>query len=341
MSKITTAQHALHDDDCKIDHLNLRRRFGSAFVAGCLALTVCPALAFAAPAGQGDQANMPGDLNGNPPAAMQVEQGGQGAAPDNASGNAPFGMQFGDGGMNAPQQGEAPANEFQQDQAFGGAPQQGQAPDGAEMPQQGWETGTAPRTDEVDDQIRSILGDQYGVDAAGPMGELPNGQLPNGIMPEGQSPDDANMSGMTGMPGEAPELPDGAVNVQQVIDTARDILREYSATDLNAKIADADFVAALQQFAKSATEQRVAMFAGNERPNMEAPSDLPAPVDGEAVAAGAPNGEPTAAGAAGAPNGEASASGASSAAAAPGENVDDTVMHSIIALIMDVFGYVK
>lgn len=303
MSKISKAQHA---GEQRISHHNLRSRVGTAFVASCLALSVCPAIAFAAPGTQG--APQDGAMNGNPPAAMQFdgENGGmplQGESPDGQPGHdsempgAPSGnMQQGQMPDMPDNQGQAPDN---QAETPSNMPQNQLSPNG--QPDQR-PSGNQPQPDGFDQQVRQILSETFGV-------ALPD--FGNGSEP----------SFKPGDPADAPELPEGAVNVQQVIDTMRDVLHEYNGEDLAAKIGDEDFTAALKAFAISATEQRLAMFANNERPNMENPSDLPspeaaAPADFDAVGSNA------------------------SAAAAPDTAIDNSLMSTIIGLIMDAFGYI-
>lgn len=304
MNRISNAQHT---NSQAISHRSLRSRFGTAFVAGCLALSVCPAVALAAPGDANGMQNGP-DQMGNPPAAMQFD--GQNAQQGPAFG----GMQL-DG--QAPN-GQAPADmgqipDGQQGQApdMGQAPdgQQGQAPDMGQMPggdqQQTGQmpsgqapfdmqgpSGMEPRTDAMDNQVRQILADKYGI--------ATNAFGGNGAFQPGD-------------PTDAPELPDGAANVQAVIDTARDILREYRDEDLASKIGDADFVAALKAYALSSTAQRMEMFANQARPTMENPADLPSD---EAAAPGQDG-------------------------TAPGATVSDDLMSAIIDLITDVFGYVN
>ena len=349
MKKFTDAR----TDEQPISHLNLRSRLGSAFVAGCLALSVCPTLAFAATNTNGSAQDA-----GNPPAAMQfdannangpqqgMQQGPQfgqfnqapsdftqNQAPEMQDWETPNGEAMGD---QAPEAGQMPNGEApdmsqapNMDQASGmnGAPdmnqtpdmQNGQAPNGMAFDGQA-PNGNQPRTDAMSEQVRQILSETYGITLP-TIGE--NGQPDGANQPNGDF-----QPGNMGNPGEAPELPEGATNVQQVIDTARDILREYSATDLQDKIGDADFVAALQAYALSATEQRLAMFASNERPTMENPSDLPSDQAAPATE--------------GAPSGEAPSAGAFNPNdAESGDAIDGVLMSQIISLIMDVFGYVS
>ncbi len=325
-----------HTDEQTISHLNLRSRFGAAFLAGCLALSVCPTLAFAATSANGAEQ---GNVNGNPPAAMQFDAGTvndlqqgpqQGQAPSGFTqgeapemGQAPEGMPGGEAPdfSQAPEgapEGEAPDFQMQNGQApnmQAGELPSGELPSG-QAPDMQAPNGNEPRTDAMSEQVKQILAETYGITLPAFGESEPTGDFQPGNM---------------GAPDEAPELPDGIVNVQQVIDTARDILREYSATDLQDKIGDADFVAALKAYALSATEQRLAMFASNERPTMEAPSDLPS--DQAAAPTDAPDGAAPGEAVDGAPEGTPNGT-------APGDAVDGTLMSQIISLIMDVFGYV-
>lgn len=310
MNKISNARHTT---DQAISHRTMRSRFGTAFVAGCLALSMCPAIALAAPNEAGGMQDGQGQM-GNPPSAMQFDnQDGQqtpafggmpfdGQAP---SGQAPSDMGQAPSGQqgNAPDMGQAPNNGQQ-----GNAPDMGQTPnDGQQQPGQASSdeamsgqnpfgmqgpSDMGPRADATDNQVRQILAEKYGITMPA-FGE-------NGAF----QPND---------PADAPELPEGAINVQAVIDTARDILREYQGEDLSAKIGNADFVAALKAFALSSTAQRMEMFASNERPTMENPSDLPSDE--------APNSDKV--------------------GTMPSKAVSNDLMSSIIDLITEVFGYVN
>ena len=290
MKKISSAQHTT---DQTISHRTMRSRFGTAFVAGCLALSMCPAIALAAPGEAGGMQDGQSQM-GNPPSAMQFDnQDGQQAP-------AFGGMQLDEQAPN----GQAPADMGQiPDDQQGQAPDMGQMPGGdqqqtGQMPSgqapfdmQG-PSGMEPRTDAMDNQVRQILADKYGI--------ATNAFGGNGAFQPGD-------------PADAPELPEGAVNVQAVIDTARDILREYRDEDLASKIGDADFVAALKAYALSSTAQRMEMFANQARPTMENPSDLPSD--------------------------EAPAS--DKVGTTPNKAVSNDLMSSIIDLITDVFGYVN
>lgn len=331
MSKISNAKHA---DVQPISHRSLPSRFGSAFVAGCLALSVCPAIAFAAPGGQ--DAMIDNGMNGNAPAAMQVEgefpsapQPGQ--LPEGMTGQTP-GMQnaqdFAFQGMpdqapamqgdgNRPQgasdqspvtQAEMPES-MHQDQARNAQDSDAQLPNNppdsnSDLPQgqmPNGQPGQAPennqlRNDDFDKQVRDILSDKYGIGLPSPEGQEGNGA-----------------ASQIGDPANAPELPEGAVNVQQVIDTSRDVLDKYRGEDLSAKLNDAEFAAALKAFALSSNEQRLAMFASSERPNMENPSDLPSP---DAQDQAGNTGE------------------------APAKLVDGTILQSVMNLVMETFGYI-
>ena len=295
MKKISSAQHTT---DQTISHRTMRSRFGTAFVAGCLALSMCPAIALAAPGEAGGMQDGQSQM-GNPPSAMQFDNqdGQQAPAFDGMpfDGQAPSGQAPSDMGQapsdqqgNAPNMGQAPNNGQQQPgQVPSSEAMSGQNPFGMQSP-----SDMGPRADATDNQVRQILAEKYGITMPA-FGE-------NGTFQPGD-------------PADAPELPEGAINVQAVIDTARDILREYQGEDLSAKIDDADFVAALKAFALSSTAQRMEMFANNERPTMENPSDLPSD--------------------------EAPAS--DKVGTTPNKAVSNDLMSSIIDLITDVFGYVN
>lgn len=300
MNKVLNACHASSEAP-KVSHRNLRARFGTAFVSGCLALSLCPAAALAMQPGQDAPQ---GDTGANPPAMQQFEA-------DGFDGNG-FGNGFGGngfGGLQAPEgpQGEAPANGEQPPALPNGEAQQGEAPDGqAPEGPQGQEPdghapdmqqgpfGDMPRIDPVGDQVKQILVDQFGITLPA-MGEGVDGFQP-------------------GAPSDAPEIPEGEVNVQQVIDSTRDILREYGTEDLSTKLADPEFAATLQEYAKAMTEQRLAMFASNDRPSFDNPSDLPANPE-DATPEGAPAEAPVDA------------------------NADAGILSQIVDLLMDAFGY--
>lgn len=317
-------------------HKNLRRRMGVAFVSGCLALSMCPALAMAQPGGAdgafnpSDQPMEQTEQMGQPPAApegdVQMPQGDfdgssaqqppamDGSQSANQAPQAP-GQTSTDNANGMPQQpGQAPEGDGNQGQQPNEAPadnggqpnqqpgQDNQAPQGQPGDQAPQGQPGQPRTDELDAKVLGIL-ESYGI-------ELPS--APN-------ADQQANGDQAPGNPGEAPELPEGAVNVQQVIDTMRDILHEYSVNDLETNMSDETFVTTLKAYAQTATAQRLAMFASQERPNMETPSDLPA--EGDQAPEGAPEGTPE--------------------ASAPGEGASDALLSQICSLIMDVFGYVS
>ena len=350
----------------QISHLDLKPRFGAALVAGCLALSLAPCAAFAAPMEDGgfQQGGAPaamqegsqsgGEMPGGAPmgqtqgGAMGQEPGGQQAPSDDfgpqtpsepiasngfgeqqPSGDAPAG-QAPDGQMTPGQQ--APSDELPSGQAPNGqtAPN-GQAPL-AQMPDQqngetSWQqvpgnpTGDQPRTDATDDQVRQALADSYGIETS-----MPNGQA-------------GDAAATPGAPGEAPDLPEGAVNVQQIIDAMRDVLRFFSGDDLASRIGDADFAAELQAYAKSATEQRLAAFASGDAPAMQnAPANTPA--DNAAVSANdsaLPTGMPATPAAPA--NGEAAPANAPAAPAEAAQSVSASVFDQILSIIMGAFGY--
>lgn len=304
-------------------HKNLRKRVGTAFVSGCLALSLFPALALAQPGdsddsfnvgdqpmGQMEQAGQPsampegdmqmpqgdfgsfGDLGGfdmqQPPTAPEDQTPGQGQ-----DGNAnSMSQQPGREGSQS-QQAQPPAdgNDWQSDQQPSQDGQMGQRTNQPGQPGQA-------RTDALDAKVKSIL-ESHGVTLPATPGDA-------------QQPGDQKAFAATG---EAPELPEGEVNVQQVIDTMRDILREYSISDLEANISDENFVSTLKAYAQTATAQRLAMFESSMRPSMEEPCDLPS--EGERPSETAPAND------------------------APGENAGDSLLSQICEIIMDVFGYVS
>ena len=340
--KIAMAKHANSTSAEAVNHLNLRSRFTSALVAGTLALTLCPAAAFAAQPGQG--------------------------APDQGS-SAPAMQQQLSNDFGAPQQGGSDGSMFQQGNADFGSFEQGSAPDmqqgGSNMPdaqqnnggmpgmQQGGDQ-RQPMSDALSDQIRQILADAYGIALPDFLQAGENGQAPS----EG--------AGMPGNPGEAPELPEGSVNVQAVIDSVRDVFREYSVADLEAAdFTNDEFKAELEEYVKAATQERLEMFAqhmfqpgGPAMPpagqapdgNFEAPSDLPAPAEGGETPQApdgqapevpqAPDGSTTPDGTAapegGAPDGAQAPEG--DAPEAPGTGASASLIDQLVSFVMGIFG---
>ena len=181
---------------------------------------------------------------GNPPAMQQAPEGGQ-QAPNGQmpSGQAPSGE--------APD-GQAPSGGWQMPN--------GQLPDG-----QGQNGGPQPNS-EFDDQVREIISTLYGIETA-----LPNvgGETPGAP------------SGKPGEAGEIPEIPEGQFNIQAVIDSVRDVLRDMGAKSLeSADFDDEEFRAQLTDAVQTATEQRQAMFEKGEpsgttpQPGDEPPAGL-------------------------------------------------------------------
>ena len=365
--KLITPQYANDSVAAAVPlHKTLRGRATAALAAGCLALSLFPGIALAAPAD--DQASQQG---GNPPAMQQgpgsmafsdasfgdmagggMMPGGQmpdgqmpdGQAPDGQApeGQAPTGQapegQAPDG--QAPEgqapDGQAPTGQAPEGQAPSGQAPTGQAPEG--QAPAGAPNGNGPRSDALDDAVRTTLTKDYGVEASTPAdaaagqqqgapGEAPEG-TPTGQAPEGTSEGAPTGQAPEGAPGAAPELPEGAVNVQQIIDSVRDIFRSYSVSDLeSADLTDESFAANLADYVLKAAEERLQMFASGEKPSDMQPPAGEAPT-GQASEGQAPTGE--------APTGEAPTG---QSPAALGKDASEALIANLTAFVMGVFGY--
>lgn len=131
------------------------------------------------------------------------------------------------------------------------------------------------------------------------------------------------------------------VNVQQMIDTLRDIFHGYSTEDLTTNISDSDFIAKLKEFALTANKQRMAMFAKGK------------PGDAATEASGANSGEPSAnsnsvdsgeppANSNNANSGKPPANGGAAnepAGTSSFESADVTLVTQLASIVADVFGY--
>ena len=311
-------------------HLNPRRRAAAAFAAGCLALTLCPAAAFAAPSGPGGapQGGMPPAMQQD--AAMPSGQAPDGQAPDGQApagqapdGQAPDGQAPEGQPMEQAPDGQAPMGQAPDGQADGQASDgqpSGQAPDDLNGD---WQSipGDQPRSDALDDQIRQELTDSYGIQTERPAAV-------------------AKATGQNGQPGspeDAPEIPEGETNVQQVIDAIRDVLRQYSSEDLASKLSDADFVAEVQAYAKSATASRLAAFASGQKPASASEAAGQAPESQGDANAQAPSGRDGDPADGTAPANAPDTDGFDAAQAI--QNVDSSLIGQIASLVMAAFGY--
>ena len=223
----------------------------------------------------GDQAPagaMQGSTDAPQPSANN-NQALEGAGPESADGTA--GELPAMGNENAPMgdRGQAPTD-GQQPPAFENGPRGGMAGD-----------------DVFAGEIRDILMDGYGVtapsdaDAPAAPSSGEEGAMPQGG-PAGNPGDFAQGAPMVG---EAPELPEGAVNVQAVIDSARDAVQEYGADTLkSADFTDGDFLSGLIDYVKTATEQREAAFAEGAAPSFGAPANNGEAPSDEALSSEAP-----------------------------------------------------
>ena len=291
-------------------HMTLRSRATAAIASGCLALAIFPGVAMAAPAdGQGPQ------QNGNPPAMQtgfsdesfgMMAGGGQmldgqmpgGEAPDGQmpGGQAPDGQapsgQMPSGG--APS-GQMPGDQAPEAQAPEGQMPDGQAPEGQSS--NGQPLAGSQRDDPMDDQVRQALSDGYGIETNAPFG---------------------GQSGQPGDPADAPEIPEGQANVQQIIDSMRDVFRAFGVDKLeSADLTDEEFANQLASFVTKSNEERMQMFASGQRP-----SDMPQEIE-------APDG---------ATQPEQTADG-HSAAPASGQAASDELIQNLVSFVMGVFGY--
>ena len=293
-------------------HLSLGSRAMAALTAGCLALSLCPALAFAAPSGE-----EAGQQGGNAPIEQQGPSGKQGPSNqmpnDNGSpngGSLPAGNrphfeegqsessnppgqpaegQWADAGSQAPADNAQPPRD---DASQNGEPQ---APEGENEGQPDYRDRPMERPEgssDMDDQVREILAENYGMTA--------NPPAPEGMADPVGAGDNANAEGDAGaaagnrrqppeLSGNAPEIPEGEPNVQEIIDTTRDIVREYGADALaEADFDDQAFLTKLAEYANSAIEQRMEMFKKGIAPHSNAES---APAEDAQPISGAPSNE--------------------------------------------------
>ena len=337
-TKITNARHATATVEEQPLHLRLRSRAAATIVAGCLAVSMCPAAAFALPSDTGMQ-------GGGTPAMEQPYQGGsqqdfnqQGGMSQDAPGMPSQFNQQGDQGQAGPQgQMEGSAPEGAPDgQAPDGQMPNGQAPDGqlpsgqpggagenAAMPD-GAQVPGAPADDAAASQVRDYLMEKFGIAASADMGA-------EGALPGGQQ---------MGQPGEAPEIPEGEVNVQAIIDTVRDVMRQYGADALqSADFTDETWKTELASFIQKATVERLEMFQRGLAPSGEvAPSEAFANVSDKGMdgipandAAGAPEGAP-AGDVAGAPEG--APEGAPSDLAQRMETLEGNLLSTLVDFIV-------
>lgn len=208
-------------------HKTLRARATAALATGCLALSLSPAVALAAP---GDQAGQDGpQQGGNPPAAQQQALQGDWQ---------PQGDQVNQGASQQP-------------------PSDGQQPAAGQQPADGAQAEGGPQGGSaVDDQVRQILSGQYGINAT-----LPEGMAAGG--PGAQPASGQQTASAIGVP----EIPEGEVNVQAVIDTVRDVLRQHGeATFEAADYSDESFLATLAEYVQAAVGQRETLFASGAFP---------------------------------------------------------------------------
>ena len=266
---------------------SLRSRVGAMLAAGCLTLSLCPVVALAAPP---DQNGAP--QGGNPPAMQQGAPEGQAPEGQAPGGEAPEG-QAPDGQQ--PPAGEMPDGQAPEGQAPDGQTPDGQAPDG-QVPDGQQPPMGQPKDDALGDQVRQALTNDYGIEIS----------LPDDAQKPGEDGEDSQQ----GKPEAAPELPEGAVNIQQVIDSVRDIFLKYGSAALSSQISDSDFASEVKDYAVSANEKRLADFASNA-----------------AASEGA------------APSGSQPSNGQPSALPEDLSSVDSTLMKQAIALVMDAFGY--
>lgn len=225
-TKIAKAQHAAGKAPCE----SLQRRVGAAFVSGCLALSMCPALAFAQPDGTDAQQGAP---NGNPPATQSGE-------PQRGPQNGPQGQMGGD----LDSQIRDILGPYTSSQG-NGQPPEAPSGDASQQPPE------APNGDSSQQQPEA----PNGANASNPPAE--NGQQP-GEPPSGNIEDNG-----------APAIPDGEVNVQQIIDAIRAMLQKMNITMPEANTAGTN-----------APQSNNQPSAGTPDTNGEPPANAPALPDG-------------------------------------------------------------
>ena len=377
-------------------HLMLKSRATAALAAGCLALSMCPALAYAAPNADASQEEgrtsierqMPnggqesdgqhssdGRMAGSQmPSDRQMPTGEQPSDGQRPADEQQFGKQPADGQQPSFESGQmpdtgqapsgdqqpsgeerggvewapsdfsgvpAPADDQAQPSADGQAPADGQYPsdgqassDDWQIPERDYQDGFSdlgqrgPRMEQfaedsaADAQVRDILTEKYGA------GQIPSNDAAgsgDGAGAPGGIAGDQTRSGMEGFVNvnDIPAVPEGEANVQEVIDTTRDIVRGYGADALEkADFSDKGFLAGLTKFTNDVVAQRAEMFENNAKPeNAEQP--------------GAPNGNGKEAGA------KASSDDAaqSSASKPANENVSASVLDQIIEFLAGLFGF--
>ncbi|MBQ9021289.1 MAG: hypothetical protein IJ113_04675 [Eggerthellaceae bacterium] len=218
-SEVTLPQHSL------------RTRIGAAAAAGCLALALVPAVALAEPAGAAPQ-----DNGGQAPAAQQgipQDQGGMGApggfAPDGFAPGAPSGSFDSQNTDSMPP--SMPSESGENGNTLGNMPQPPAAPDG-QAPD-----GQAPAT--------------FGDDTSGQL--PPSAPTDNNMAMQNRELDeriinaiedeDIRARALAGNPdteNKRPPIPEGEVNVQQLIDSIRNsYLGEMSDTEMPAQNGEA------------------------------------------------------------------------------------------------------
>ena len=307
MDMYTTTHYAIEQGGLP-NHKNLRSRAAAGIVAGCLALSVCPAIALAAPpeqdAPQGVEVTMQQPMDG------QVEDFGNGRPSDEGFSNqgdsfwgegpaqgGPSGDFTNDQGFNGEMPDEQPS--FEQDEAFGmppennsgepagnqpgeqwgetafshdqqaGAPQNGQPmqnqqPGGPMGGQPGTmmapTSGNMPMDNPMDLQISQFIKEKFGIDLEDGMGNATS--------------DNAQKPGEQSTNGQVPELPEGSVNVQQIIDSVHDLMLKYDIQMLeDADLDDSEFMNELSEYITKANEERLQQFASGEKPGQNGPTD--------------------------------------------------------------------
>jgi len=273
----------------------------------------------------GDQAPMgqpeggdDGFASGQVPADDQQFSDGEFGSGENAPSGIPGNQQPSDGvapeGGQVPSDGQQPADGQQQpgDWQMPARDDQNQ-PAGAQGPREGQPAGDSA----ADAQVRDILADKYGVST----------QMPEkGDAVEGADGTDGGMQRGKDQflrVDDIPAVPEGEANVQQVIDTTRDIVREYGADALGkADFSDESFTTELADFANKSVDQRSEMFSSDAKP-----SDMTSPADE------AKPGATTDA------NGAANESGQSASAKPSSENVSSSILDQIIEFLAGLFGF--
>ena len=121
-------------------------------------------------------------------------------------------------------------------------------------------SGNMPMDNPMDLQISQFIKEKFGID------------LEDGMRNEAS--DNAQKPGEQSTDGQVPELPEGSVNVQQIIDSVHDLMLKYDIQTLeDADLDDSEFMNELSEYITKANEERLQQFASGEKPGHNGPTD--------------------------------------------------------------------